>query len=201
MISKSKLLFIILLLSIGSVYEVAAGEKPQPFSPYVDGKGIIVRPSDFRATWVHLGTWVLTSTLAAGPGLGSTRPPTGIHNVYAQPEAVKSYRQAGTWPDGAGIVMEVRAIAWDDLSTGHVIKEGDRVECFVMIKDAKGRFPGNPHWGDGWGWALFKASDPKNNASGNYKDECLSCHEPAKATDLIFTQGYPSLVDLPTFSK
>jgi len=23
---------------------------------------------------------------------------------------------------------------------------------FVMIKDEKGRYPGNPLWGDGWGW-------------------------------------------------
>ena len=29
-----------------------------------------------------------------------------------------------------------------------------------MIKDAKGRFPGNDLWGDGWGWALFLAKEP-----------------------------------------
>ena len=31
---------------------------------------------------------------------------------------------------------------------------------FVMIKDEKGRYPGNPLWGDGWGWALFKTDAP-----------------------------------------
>jgi hypothetical protein len=31
---------------------------------------------------------------------------------------------------------------------------------FILIKDDKNRFPDNPLWGDGWGWALFKADAP-----------------------------------------
>lgn len=193
MIKISKSPFIIILLILSSGLQVAAGEKQKPFSPYVDGKGIIVLPGEFRSTWVHLGTWVLTSSLAAGPGLGPTSPQTGIHNVYAKPEAVKSYKQHGTWPEGGVLVMEVRAIKWDDLPTGHVIEEGEPLQWFVMIKEGKGRFPGNANWGDGWGWALFNPRDPKKNISTDYKKDCTGCHDAAKKSDWIFAQGYPSL--------
>jgi hypothetical protein len=54
--------------------------------------------------WVHLGTWVLTSTLAAEPTLGGTGPRTGIHNVYTQGESLKLYKQNRKWPDGAVVV-------------------------------------------------------------------------------------------------
>jgi hypothetical protein len=62
-----------------------------------------------------------------------------------------------------------------------------------MIKDSKNRFSGNPLWGDGWGWAFFKAGDSTNSITRDYKAECIGCHIPAKQTDWVYTQGYPSL--------
>jgi Cytochrome P460 len=70
---------------------------------------------------------------------------------------------------------------------------GVATHWFVMVKDAKGRFKNNPSWEGGWGWALFKAADPKKNISTSAKNDCLSCHELAKDTDWIFKQGYPTL--------
>lgn len=172
---------------------ITAGEKTGAFSPYVDGKGNINLPTDFRSTWAHLGTWVVTSTAAAGSGLDQTGPGTGIHSVYTQSASFKAFKKDGKWPDGTMLVMEVRAISWDDLPTGHVIVEGEAIKWLVMVKDARGRFPGNPNWGDGWGWALFKPAALKNNASTSYKNDCLGCHEPAKDSDLVFIQGYPGL--------
>ena len=163
------------------------------FSSHVDSVGLISLPADFRATWVHLGSWVVTSTAAAGTGLGQANPGTGIHNVYTQPDSLKDYRKTARWPDGAVLVMEVRNLNWDDLPTGHVMVEGEPVKWFVMVKDAKGRFPGNPNWGDGWGWAFFTPADPKKNASTDYRNDCMGCHEPARATDWIFVQGYPAV--------
>ena len=181
-------LFIIPLIAL------AAGENPGFFSTYVDGSGNISLPKDFRGNWIHLGTWVATSK-APVPGAESvqTTPGAGLHDVYAQPESVKAYQKTGRWPDGTVIVKEVRAINWDDLPTGHVMYAGDRAECFVMVKDAKGRFKGNPHWGDGWGWALFRSADPKKNVSTGYKTDCMGCHEVAKDTDRVFVNGYPTL--------
>jgi len=193
MIRISTCIVIITLVFLTTERDVAAGDKPGAFSPYVDSNGAMNLPAEFRSAWVHLGTWVLTSTLATGPNPGAASPRTGIHSVYAKSESLKSYRQFGKWPDGAVVVMEVRELKWDDLPTGHVIEEGEPLEWFVMVKDAKGRFPGNPNWGNGWGWALFKPAAPNKNVSTNYRNDCLSCHETAKETDGVFIQGYPLL--------
>ncbi len=188
-----KVLLVVSLLIVVTM-STAAGEKAAgSFSPYVDGKGAISLPADFRSTWIYLGTWVVTSTAAAGAGLDQAGPGSGIHVVYTQPQSLKVYKKTGKWPDGAMLVMEVRAMNWDDLSTGHVIVEGELVKWLVMVKDAGKHFPGNPNWGDGWGWAIFTPADLKKNISANYKKDCINCHETAKETDRVFIQGYPTL--------
>jgi hypothetical protein len=188
----AKLLLASTILLIPAII-LLSGEKQEPFSSFVDSEGNITMPSGFRTTYVHLGTWALTSQAAAGLDLGQTAPGIGFHEVYAQPESVKAYKKTGTWPDGTMLIMEVSAIRWDDLPTGHVMSADEQAEWFVMVKDGRGRFSNNPNWGDGWGWALFKAGDPKKNVSTGYKKNCLGCHEVARDTDLVFIQGYPTL--------
>jgi len=63
-----------------------------------------------------------------------------------------------------------------------------------MVKDSKGRFPKNDLWGDGWGWALFEAKDPKKNVATDYKTDCRTCHVPARKDDWVYIRGYPLLV-------
>jgi len=62
-----------------------------------------------------------------------------------------------------------------------------------MVKDSQGRFPGNPLWGDGWGWSFFGADDRTKPVTTDYRADCLGCHEPARATDLIYSRAYPVL--------
>ncbi len=62
-----------------------------------------------------------------------------------------------------------------------------------QLVDDQGRFPGNDNWGEGWGWALFNARDTEKSASTNFRASCLGCHIPARQTDWIYVQGYPSL--------
>ena len=81
------------------------------------------------------------------------------------------------------------------MTTGRVSWAAAVEGWFIMVKDAEGRFPGNPLWGDGWGWALFYADDPVNSVTRSYKDECLECHIPARDDDWIYTRGYPVLHD------
>ena len=184
---------IVLTVFLIPVIVLGAGEKQVSFSPYVDSKGNITLPSDFRATWIHLGTWVVTSRAAAGPDLGPMAPGIGLHEAYTQPQSLRAYKKTGKWPDGTVIVQEIRRIEWDDVPTGHAMYAGEGAEWFIMVKDSKGRFKNNPIWGDGWGWALFRAADPKKNVSTNYRNDCLGCHEVAKDTDLVFANGYPTL--------
>jgi cytochrome c len=72
---------------------------------------------------------------------------------------------------------------------------------FVVVKDRGNRFPGNPFWGDGWGWALFKSNAPYTQTARDYKQDCLNCHVPARETDYIYTQGYPAIHDRPGIAR
>jgi hypothetical protein len=62
-----------------------------------------------------------------------------------------------------------------------------------MVKDSKETHPGNPLWGDGWGWSWFDADEPLKTTSTDYHTDCQGCHVPAKATDWIYVNGYPVL--------
>ena len=62
-----------------------------------------------------------------------------------------------------------------------------------MVKAQDNPFPGNPLWGDGWGWGYFEAAAPNDLVTKDYKAECLDCHVPAQANDWIYVEGYPVL--------
>jgi hypothetical protein len=158
---------------------LAAGEGEPAFSPFVSESGSIKRPDEARTHWVHLGTWALTDS---------------FHDVYTQPGSVEAYRRDGKFPDGAVLVKEIRKSESGKKTTGQVSWAGSEiVQWFVMIKDSKGRFPDNPLWGDGWGWALYMADAPSKNVATDYKIDCIGCHIPAKATDWVYMEGYPTL--------
>jgi hypothetical protein len=154
------------------------------FSSIVDDKGNISRPTDFKENWNYLGSWVHPDSSK-----------DGIHNVYTQPGVVEKYKKnGGKFPDGAVLVKEVRSFSSADMTTGKNVLSADKeVLWFVMIKDEKGRFPDNPKWGAGWGWALYYANDPSKDVSTDYKKDCIGCHIPAKNTDWIYVNGYPVL--------
>ncbi|MEQ9617702.1 MAG: cytochrome P460 family protein [Deltaproteobacteria bacterium] len=159
-------------------------EEDESFSPYVDKDGKITRLTDFKENWTFLGSWTLPD-----------KKDDGMHIVYTQPGVVEEYKKSGgKFPDGAVLVKEVRSTKSEAMTTGpNVIHAKDEVLWFVMIKDAKGRYPDNPLWGDGWGWALYYANDPSKNVATDYKIDCLGCHVPAKQTDWVYVQGYPVL--------
>ena len=155
------------------------------FSAYVDDTGQISRPEDVRTRFVHLGSWAVNDADSAA---------RGFHDVYTEPETVEHYRKTGQFPDGATLVKEIRQLEQSDMTTGKGVMYGSAPAVwFVMVKDATGRFADNPLWGDGWGWALFKADDPAKNVATSYEADCMSCHVPAADTDRVFIQGYPTL--------
>ena len=153
-------------------------------SPYVDADGRISLPADFRGHMVHLGSWFVPDGEASG-----------FHDVYTEAETAAAYRASGRFPDGATLVKELRSSDTADYTTGKGVHSASThvKQWFVMVKDATGRFPTNPVWGDGWGWALFKPDAPDTNLANDYRSDCLGCHVPAKGTDWIYVQGYPTL--------
>ncbi|MEL7374909.1 MAG: cytochrome P460 family protein [Pseudomonadota bacterium] len=60
-------------------------------------------------------------------------------------------------------------------------------------KDTKGRFADNPLWGEGWGWALYKPDAPQTNVATDFQKDCIGCHIPAKDTDYVYVDAYPTL--------
>ena len=167
------------------------------FSPYVDAEGVISRPVGFRDGWVHLGTWfVEDDEQAKGPG---------IHDVYAQREHVEGFRERGTWPDGSVLVKTVRGTRAGAKTTGNAHWAGDVEVWFVMVRDRENRFPENQAWGEGWGWALFEADAPMKNATTTWKgtgfNNCFGCHVPARGTEWVFIEGYPTLRDAARYGE
>jgi len=159
--------------------------KADNFSPYVTKDGGISRPTDYRDTFLHLGSWAVAKKL--------DQPVFEMHNVYSRPEDIRAYRENGKFPDGAVLVKEITKVSSDKLTTGQSSWSTDDKVWFVMIKDSKGRFPGNDLWGDGWGWALFEAKKPARNVATDYKTDCKLCHVPAKKDDWVYIRGYPVL--------
>jgi hypothetical protein len=185
-----KMLFVAAGVAVMLGAGVIAGGSPaaESFSPYVDEKGNISLPKDFRG-WQFLGTWGVATD--EDNEVGSK----GFHNVYTQPETVSAFRKNGKFPDGAVLVKELLKAKTDSMTTGEISYAAETDGWFIMIKDTKGRFKGNKLWGDGWGWALFKAENPTKIVTEDYKDDCLSCHVPAKKDDWIYLRGYPILTD------
>ncbi len=154
------------------------------FNPWVTADGEIALPEDFRKNMVHLGSWFVPEGEASG-----------FHDVYTEASTVEAYRRTGRFPDGATLVKELRAGESGDYTTGRGVRHATKElkQWFVMVKDARGRFAGNPNWGDGWGWALFKPDDRTRNVSTSYKADCLGCHVPARANDWVYIEAYPTL--------
>jgi len=148
----------------------------------VDKTGNIRKPSDYRDHYQALGTYTVLD-------------PKGdqMHFTYASPNAAEYYRKNGKFADGTVLVKEVLGTDHAQMTTGDAHWASGTKVWFVMIKDEKRRYPDNPLWGDGWGWALFKSDAPDKQVATDYKKDCLGCHIPARTTDWVYVQGYPVL--------
>ena len=179
-------------LLLGCLLAQAGVVGADPLSPHVDDGGGIHLPEDFRASMVHLGSWFVPEGEASG-----------FHDVYTEAESVEAYRATGRFPDGATIVKELRAATAGNYTTGANVRYANEglKQWFVMVKDQEGRFGDNPNWGEGWGWALFKPGNRSQNVSTNFRTDCLGCHVPAKETDWIYTEAYPTLTAQPESSR
>ncbi len=177
-------LSISLIVTVLLLHSTNAVADSSSYSPYVDGAGNISLPNDFRISMIHLGSWFVPEGGASG-----------FHIVYTEPDSARIYRKTGKFPDGATIVKELRSSVAGDYTTGKNVSYATSTikQWFVMIKDSQGRFENNPTWGEGWGWALIKTDNPQKNVATNYRTECLGCHMPAKKTDWIYIEGYPTL--------
>jgi len=186
--TQKRYLVLILALVILAGYTVKSQSNTQSNNSYngldlVDKNGIIRKPADYRDRYQALGVFSVVDY----------NNDTELHYTYASPGTAEYYRKNGKFADGTVLVKEVFASDHAQLTTGDAHWATGTKVWFVMMKDEKGRYPGNPLWGDGWGWALYKSDAPDKQVATDYKKDCLGCHVPAKATDWIYVQGYPVL--------
>ena len=141
---------------------------------------------NYREDWVQLGQF---SVLADKPEEGAKE----IHTVYTARDNLDAYLKNGKFADGAVIVKDVWKAKTENLTTGRASYAGELAGRFVMVKDGAGKLGTGPRFGDGWGWAFFKGTETVKTVTGDYKVDCLGCHEPVRKQDLLFLQGYPVL--------
>jgi hypothetical protein len=151
----------------------------------VDASGNLRVPGNYRTAYQSLGSWAV----AVDQGQGAKE----IHVVYASPGTIAAYGKNGHFADGSVLVKEVFEATTGAMTTGTVSHAQALKGWFVLMKDSKNSHPGNKLWGNGWGWSWFDDANPSKTTSTDYKVDCLPCHEPARATDWIYVQGYPSL--------
>ncbi len=141
--------------------------------------GILGRPDRMRDTFP---SWVQS-------GVNGT-PEGEMHLVWASPGTAAAYRLDNRFADGAVLVKEVLAGEHGRMTTGQANWASDATKVwFVMIKDAEGRYPGNPLWGDGWAWALFKGDAPDKHVATDYRKDCLERLHRAISTSRRFAEA------------
>jgi hypothetical protein len=197
-LSKRNLPFLLAALSLTAValfwiappapLKVQAAQDNQPI---YNVKGQLQLPANYRE-WTYLSS-----------GLGMNyNPPTGqaasdpmFDNVFANPEAWRSFQSTGTWPDKTMLVLESRGSS----SQGSINRSGhyqstDRMGLEVHIKDTK-RFPAEHFPG---GWAFFSFDSGTDGSLLPPKADCYACHQQHAAVDTTFVQFYPTLLPIST---
>lgn len=87
-----------------------------------------------------------------------------------RPRAIAAYQKMGHFPDGTVLVKEVFGTT-TAMTTGTVSHPEALKGWFVMVRDAKTSHPGNPLWGDGWGWSWFDAGKSLRTTPTDYKSD------------------------------
>jgi len=184
MVMASRILSIVVWLLIAGCQKAKAQHNSSNSAlTLLDSSGNIRKPVGYRDLYQALGVFEVVDL----------KDDHELHYTYASPGTAEYYRKTGKFADGTVLVKEVFAADHAQLTTGDAHWASRTTVWFIMFKDDKGRYPGNPLWGDGWGWALYKSDAPDKQVATDYKKDCLGCHVPAQATDWIYVQGYPSL--------
>jgi len=186
---------VVLALILLSGYQPGKSQGNSGFSGFdlVDKAGNIRKPIGYRDHYQILGVFGVKDAIPMAPGGQQAKGMEELHYTYASPGTAEYYRKTGKFPDGAVLVKEVFGTDQGRLTTGDAHWAMGTKQWFVMIKDEKGRFPGNPLWAEGWGWALFKPDAPDKQIATAFTKDCQGCHIPASSTDWIYVQGYPVL--------
>ncbi len=135
--------------------------------------------------------------LTSGVDMSYFPKPAGMENhsvfdnVFVNPEAYRSFQNAGTWPDKTVIVIEGReAHSKGSINESGHYQSGGVMGFEVHVKD-EARFKGK--------WAFFSFDSPSGNGTLIPQGApCYSCHAAHAAVDTTFVQFYPTLLPVAT---
>jgi len=100
----------------------------------------------------------------------------GIHYIYVDKKAMKTYKSGGVYPDGSQFV----AVNYSIKEEGGKQVPGKKTMIVVMKKDKKQTATG------GWQFAGFT---PDGKPSGlDAARDCFSCHDKEKANDYVISK-------------
>ena len=140
-------------------------------------------PADYRE-WVYL-TSGLDMTYAQPGAVGLTAEHKSVFdNVFVNPEAYKTFKATGTWPDKTTFVLENR------------IGEG------AVSIDTAGKTQGAEvtgleiHTKVDNDWAFYVRGKDGNERLMPKTASCYTCHEQHAAVDTTFVQFYPILLPI-----
>jgi hypothetical protein len=188
--------------AIVAIGALRAEDSPQGATkPKYNAKGELIAPEGFRS-WVFVGADLGPSYRSnpdepEKPGKPEHDATVGgnFHNIYINPEAYRTYRETGTFPDPTMLVLEVFRGETRDakgvLERGWF--EGKRVGVELAVKD--GRRPGG-----GVPWAYYdfgldEKGKPSTPAPAKPDASCYDCHLKHASVDNVWVQFYPALRD------
>jgi len=124
--------------------------------------------------------WTHVKSMVIQPGHPLYASFGGIHHIYANRQALQTYRSGrGPFPDGAILVFDLL----EAVTGENTITEGHRKVVGVMQKDHQ-RFKET----GGWGFEAFAAGDPSRPVVGRTAaTACFSCHASQKDHDFVFS--------------
>ena len=164
--------------------------------PEYTASGELVLPKDYR-NWIYVGSPLTPNALNDGHA-GFPE----YHNVYIEPGSYAIYKKTGVFPEQTMFYKELQltlkpAENPDGSRTepsGRGYFPGALAGAEVSVKDSK-RFAASA----GWGYFEFGHSEPKLASTAvRAKGECAYCHIASAKRDLVWTQFYRILDEVPT---
>ena len=151
--------------------------------PHYDSSRALIRPKDFE-TWVFVGA---STGLSYEPGM-SSRGSGEFKNVYITPEAYRSYRATGKFPEGTMLALVVYDPSEKISPARAGYFEGEFASLAFAVKD-------HSRGAEGWSYYDFTGDDgrPTDSAKPFPKSQCYDCHHQHALDDNVFVQFYPVL--------
>ncbi len=174
------------------IANIAHAQSNPSWGPKWTRSGELVLPNDYHE-WIFLGSPLTPNALNGGKAAFPE-----YHNVYIQPEAYKSFRKTGEWPQGTILLKELqltRPAANADGSSMEVSGRGFFPAALngidISVKDSK-RFKET----NDWGFFNFghRAPPYEKTAAALPIDACAGCHI-ANADNMVFSKFYKPILD------